>query len=112
MEHITHLLFADDTLVFSRDLKKQLAYLNWILLWFEPLSGLKINLENSSIMSIGNVVKLDDLALEVGCKMGTFPTTYLGLPLEKHHNTTKVWDVIEENFWKKMALWKRKYISK
>ena len=40
---LTHLLFADDTLEFCSDSKDQLAYLNWILLWFEVISSLKIN---------------------------------------------------------------------
>ena len=55
-------------------------------------------------MPVGNVVNLDDLALEVGCKTGTLPTTYLGLPLGMRHNATKVWDVVEKKFQKKLAL--------
>ena len=41
-------------------------------------------------MPMGNVVNLDDLALKVGCKTRTLPTSYLGLPLRMHHNATKV----------------------
>ena len=29
------LLFADDTLVFCKDVKDQMVYLSWILVWFE-----------------------------------------------------------------------------
>ena len=70
MEQITHFLFADDTLVFCKDSKEQLAYLSWILLWFEALFGLKINLEKSSIMSVGNVLNLDDWLLRWGARWG------------------------------------------
>ena len=35
---INHLLFAGDTLVFYKDSRDQLAYLSWILLWFEAIS--------------------------------------------------------------------------
>ena len=104
MEQITHLLFADDTMVFCRDSKEHLAYLNLIFLRFEVFSRLKINLEKSSIMLMGNGVNLDDLALELGCRTGTLPTTYLGLPLGMRHNATEVWDGVEERFRKKLAL--------
>ena len=32
---VSHLLFANDTLVCCKDEKDQLVYLNWILVWFE-----------------------------------------------------------------------------
>ena len=75
-EQITHLLFADDTLVFCNDTREQLAYLSWVLLWFEAISGLKINLEKSSILPVGTVENLEDLAAELGCRKGNLPTTY------------------------------------
>ena len=34
---------------------------------------LKINLENSSIIPVENVGNLDDLAVEVGCRIVVFP---------------------------------------
>ena len=83
---INHLLFVDDTLVFCSDSRDQLAYLSWILLWFEAIFGLKINLDKSSILSIGDVVNLDVLASEMGC-IGVLPSTYLGLPLGTRRNS-------------------------
>ena len=53
--NISHLLFADDTLVFCRESKDQMAYLSWILLCFEVLFGLRVNLEKSAILLVGNV---------------------------------------------------------
>ena len=50
---ISHLLYADDTLIFCEANKDQLKYLSWILMWFEALSGLKINLNKSEIIPIG-----------------------------------------------------------
>ena len=78
---LTHLLFADDTLVFCSDSRGRLAYLSWILLWFEAISGLKINLDKSSILPIGDVENLEALAAKLRCRIGTVPSTYLGLPL-------------------------------
>ena len=73
---------------------------------------MRINLDKSSILLVGDVGNLDLLALELGCKVGYLPTTYLGLPLGVRHKSTMVWDAVEEKFWKRPALWKRQYISK
>ena len=63
---VSHLLFADDTLVFFEDSRDQIMYLCWVLLWFETLSGMRINLDKSSILPMGDVENLDFLALEPG----------------------------------------------
>ena len=78
---ISHLLYADDTLIFCQADMEQLKYLSWILMWFEVLSGLKINLNKSEIIPIGSVDNAEELASELGCKVRQFPTSYLGLPL-------------------------------
>ena len=78
---ITHLLFADDTLVFYKDTEDQMVYLSWILAWFEGLSRLRINLDKSSLIPLGKVENEENLAIELGCKIGYLPAEYLGLPL-------------------------------
>ena len=109
---ITHFYLADDTLVFCSDTRDQMAYLSWILLWFEATSGLRINLEKSSIILVGNVENIEDLAHELGCRIVMLPSTYLGLPLGMRLNSLQVWDGVEERFRKRLALWKRQYIFK
>ena len=61
---------------------------------------------------MGKVENLDQLACELGCRVGTLPSTYLGLPLGSKHNSVRVWEGIEEKFRKRLAVWKRQYISK
>ena len=109
---ISHLLYADDTLIFCQANKEQLKYLSWILMWFEALSGLKINLNKSEVIPIGIVDNVEELASELGCKVGSLPTPYLGLPLGAKHKAIGVWDSIEERFRKRLASWKMQYISK
>ena len=82
------------------------------MLWFEAISDLKINLEKSLILPVGTVENLEDLAAELCCRKGNSPTTYLGLPLGMKRKSIQVWDRVEERFRKKLALWKRQYISK
>ena len=81
-------------------------------MWFEARSGLNINLDISSILPVGDVENVESLAREFGCKVGELPSTYLGLPLGEKGNAVKVWDGAEEKYRKKLAQWKRHYISK
>ena len=69
-DQITHLLFADDTLVFCEASQDSMTYLSWLLMWFETISGLRINLDKSEILPMGRVENLEILALELGCKVG------------------------------------------
>ena len=109
---ISHLLFADDTLVFCQASQDHLTYLSWLLMWFEAVLGLRINLEKSELIPIGRVENINDLALDFGCKVGSLPSTYLGLPLGALFKSVTMWDGVEERFRRRLAMWKRQYISK
>ena len=109
---ISHLLYADDTVLFCEANSEQLMYLGWTLMWFEAYSGLKINLSKSEIIPVGRVDNIEMLASELGCGVGSLPIMYLGLPLGAPHRAMGVWDAIEERFRTKLASWKRQYISK
>ena len=91
---ISHLLYADDTLLFCGANKDQLMYLSWILMWFEALSGLRINLDKSEILPVGSVDNVQKLAVELGCGFGSLPSSYLGLPLGASHKALGVWDSV------------------
>ena len=72
---IYHLLYVDDTLIFCQANIEQLKYLSWILMWFEALSGFKINLNKSEVIPMGAVDNVEVLASELGCKVGSLPTS-------------------------------------
>ncbi|RVX02750.1 LINE-1 retrotransposable element ORF2 protein [Vitis vinifera] len=110
--HVSHLLFADDTIVLCEARKEYLTYLSWILFWFEAASGLSINLEKSELIPVGEVEEMEEMAAELGCKVGSMPSVYLGLPLGARNKSAAVWDGVEEKMRKRLAHWKRKYISK
>ncbi|RVW27486.1 Transposon TX1 uncharacterized 149 kDa protein [Vitis vinifera] len=78
--HIAHLLFADDTIVFCEAKKEYLMNLSWILFWFEAASGLKINLAKSEVILVGEVQRIEEMVVELGCRVGKLPSVYLGLP--------------------------------
>ena len=109
---ISHLFFADDTIVFCEANKEHLTHLSWILLWFEAASGLRINLDKSEIIPVGVVEEIEEMTVELGCRVGSLPSQYLGLPLGAPNKTPSVWDGVEEKMRRRLARWKRQYISK
>ena len=52
------------------------------------------------------------MAAVIGCKVSVLPTTYLGLSQGVAHNSVVAWDGVKERFRKRLAMWKRQYISK
>ena len=81
-------------------------------MWFEAILGLRINLDKSEILPMGIVENVEMLALELGCKVEALPSTYLGLPLGAPHKAVAVWAGVEERIRKRLAMWKRQFISK
>ncbi|RVW95937.1 hypothetical protein CK203_027605 [Vitis vinifera] len=73
---------------------------------------LSFNLNKSEILPVGRVENVELLAFELDCKVGALPSTYLGLPLVAPHKSVVVWDGVEERMRKRLALWKRQFISK
>ena len=76
------------------------------------MSGLRINLEKSELIPVGRVKNIDDLALDFGCRLGSLPSTYLGRPLGAPFKSVTVLDGVKERFRRRLAMWKRQYISK
>ena len=62
-----------------------------MLKWFKAMSGLKINFEKSEVIPVGEVDLLEELACEIGCKVGKLPSSYLGLPLGASYKSVIVW---------------------
>ncbi|RVW85933.1 hypothetical protein CK203_035260 [Vitis vinifera] len=106
-EETSHLLFADDTIVFCEASEEQLTFLCCLLMWFKAMSGLKINLEISEMISIGKMDNVEDLACKISCKVGKLSSSYLGLPLGASYKSVTVWDEVEERFRKRLLLGKR-----
>ncbi|XP_047259647.1 uncharacterized protein LOC124892403, partial [Capsicum annuum] len=104
--NISHFLYADDTLIFYEADRNQVLYLNLTLLIFEALSGLHINMLKSVIYPVNEVLNLEELAGILGCSIGEFPTTYLGLPLGAKYKSTAIWGGVIEKFERKLASWK------
>ena len=55
-----------------------MAFLSWTLMWVEAISGFKVNLEKSALLSMGEVAAVEEFTFELGCKVGSLPTYYEG----------------------------------
>ena len=108
---LSHLLFADDTLLFCDANLVQLEFLRHVFTWFEVVSGLKVNLHKSKIVPVGDVPNLEELVAVLGCKLSALPMTYLGLPLGAKFNSKTIWNPVIEKMERRIAGWKRLYLS-
>ena len=78
---VSLLHFVDDTIFFSKASLERLQNLKLILLVFGQVSGLKINLEKSTLLSINTSQELlSSLTLILDCRVSDWPLSYLGLP--------------------------------
>ena len=78
---VSHILFADDTMIFCDANPSQIANLMVILARFEEVSGLHINLGKSELVPVGGVHNLEALVGLLGCGQSSLPLKYLNLPL-------------------------------
>ena len=78
--------------------------MSWILFWFEAASGLRINLAKIEIIPVGEVEEVNEMVVELGCKVGQLPAVYLGLPLGAPNKAVSGWDGVEEKVRRRLAL--------
>ncbi|XP_026410101.1 uncharacterized protein LOC113305236 [Papaver somniferum] len=109
---VSHLQFADDTLVFLDADISQVRMLKYNLLLFEYASGLKTNFGKSNIFAVGNVENIEMLASVFGCAIAAFPAIYLGLPLGDKALSCNKWERVVEMCYNRLAIWKSRYLSK
>uniref|UniRef100_A0A2N9F2D7 Reverse transcriptase domain-containing protein n=1 Tax=Fagus sylvatica TaxID=28930 RepID=A0A2N9F2D7_FAGSY len=108
---ISHILFADDTMIMCDADPVQLMYLRLAMTCFEASTGLRVNLGKSEIVPVGDVVNLRVLADILCCRIGSLPMNYLGMPLGSTFKSTLIWNPIIEKMERRLAGWKRLYLS-
>ena len=111
-ERVSHLLFADDTILFCDADVEQILYIRLLLLSFQAVTGLKVNVHKSEMVPIGEVADVHALAEILGCRVGILPMSYFGMPLGASHNSPSIWNPILEKIERKLAGWKKLYLSK
>lgn len=101
---VSHLQFADDTLVFLHAKTKWLLNLRRIVDCFQLLSGLRINLAKSGLIAIGrSKFWACTMAKRLGCQLVKLPTKYLGIPLGANPNKISTWEPILSSIQNKLS---------
>ena len=109
---ISHLLFADDIILFCDVEPSQLMHIRMVLMCFEAVTGLKVNMRKSEMVPVGEVANITALADFLCCQVGSLPMTYLGAPLGSPFKALSIWNPILEKIEHKLAGWKRCYLSR
>ncbi|GKV09758.1 hypothetical protein SLEP1_g21207 [Rubroshorea leprosula] len=104
---ITHLQFADDTIIFSEASPQNVWAIKGIFRSFELIFGLKVNFFKSSLSGI-NVEgdKLFDMADLINCVVGDILFKYLGVPVGATSKKISTWALVIECLRRKLSSWR------
>jgi hypothetical protein len=78
---ISHIQYADDTVIMIDTSEQSIRNLKLILYCFEWLTGLKINYHKSEVFIFGAAHEEESMANMLNCVKGNFPMKYLGIPI-------------------------------
>jgi hypothetical protein len=109
---VTHLQYADDTMIMIEPSQLGIANLKFILLCFENMSGLKINFDKIEAIVTG-VSKVEQcrVAAALNCRLGSFPFRYLGLPMSDKRLTVADWFFLTEKVGHRVDPWQGLYLA-
>ena len=71
-----------------------------------------MNLGESELVQVGEVPHLEVLADILGCKIATLLMKYLAFLLGAHFKVQSIWDLVVGKLERRLAGWKRLYLSK
>ena len=110
---ISHLQFANDTLFFLEQGGSSFRNLLTVVGLFCSVSGLKINMAKSTLLEMGvDEDSITSLAESVGCEVGAWPITYLGMRLGGNPCSRSFWELVITKVSKRLDGWKRAFLSK
>jgi hypothetical protein len=103
---VSHLQYADETLILVEPYDEGIANLKLLLLCFENMSGLKINFDKSEVLVMGvTAPEQRRIASMLNCKLGQFPMKYLGLPVSNKELRVLDWDFLPQKVGHRVDPW-------
>jgi hypothetical protein len=95
----------------ENDLDKA-ANLKWLLVYFEQLSGMKINYNKSDLLVVGvDEDRANEFARIFCCKRSEFPIKYLGVPLHFAKLRREDLQPVIDKIVKRIVGWKGRLLS-
>jgi len=110
---VSHLLFADDSLIVFRANGEDAQQLQSLLQVYEQCSGQKINKDKTAVMFSANVREEDkqEVMNALNIPRETTNERYLGLPVFIGKSRRKAFEFLKDRIWKRMQGWKEKMLS-
>jgi hypothetical protein len=110
---MSHLLFADDSLLFFRGSVEQATVVKNILDSYEQGTGQLVSLGKCSIMYGKRVASATQAAIKLilQYKTKSFEEKYLGLPVPEGQMKKGKFQTLKERFLKRLSDWIEKYLS-
>jgi hypothetical protein len=110
---LSHLFFADDSLLFCKANSVEWRKLTKFLEKYEKASGQKLNKEKTSIFFSHNtnLEKRDEISRLTGLSATQCYEKYLGLPTMVGRSRYKAFKSIKDKVWTRLNDWKVKFLS-
>ena len=111
---LTHLLFADDSLLFCRATRSECQKVLEILSTYEKFSGQKLNKEKTTLF-FNKSTPLDiqsEIMVEFGVTELKQYEAYLGLPALVGRNKRASFDQLKQRVWRRLQGWEGKLLDR
>jgi len=109
---VSHLQFADDTLILGEKSWANIRAMRDVLLLFQVLSGLKVSFAKSLLVGANVATSwLNEAVMALNCKVGSIPFMYLGLPIGGNARRLSFWEQLINRFKSRLSVWKLKHLS-
>jgi hypothetical protein len=110
---ISHLFFADDSLIFCRASTNEVTTIANIIHNYEEASGQLVNLNKSEMLFSKGVYEStkEDIYQILPIQNVTNFSKYLGMPTAAGRSKSQMFNYLQERIWKKLKGWKEKNLS-
>lgn len=111
---ISHLFFADDSLLFARANEAEADRILYLLQRYQKASGQMVNVEKPEVSFSGKICEISKefIRRKLGFKSVSSHTKYLGLPVVFGRSKKDVFSMIVERVWTKVKGWKEDFYQR